>query len=164
MTPAIQTLRDRDSFVNLPPNPQPFFETVWLICRQVPAGRVTTYGQIASMIPAPEDVEENDYERLGAVWVGKAMNAVSGDPATTIPWQRVINSQGGISLPEGSRAALEQRRRLVAEGILFGKSDRVDLNAHGWEGPPAAWLRERGLKAPRPLRKPDAPPGQMRLF
>ncbi len=102
--------------MNFPPDTKTYFDIVWTIVRQIPRGVVSTYGQIASMIPAPTDVDETDYERLGAVWVGKAMNAVSSSDDSDIPWQRVINSQGGISLPEGSRAALEQRKRLGKRG------------------------------------------------
>lgn len=146
-------------FPQTPPDPNAFNALVWQIVRQIPAGAVSTYGQIASMIPPPAGVEEADYERLGAVWVGKALNAVSGDAASSIPWQRVINSQGGFSLPEGGRAAVEQRARLQREGVSFARNGRVDLNTYGWDGPDTEWLRANRLLAPRPLRqpKPDHP-------
>ncbi|MBL8162053.1 MAG: MGMT family protein [Anaerolineae bacterium] len=148
-----------------PPDPHRFNALVWQIVRQIPAGAVSTYGQIASMIPPPDGVEEADYERFGAVWVGKAMNAVSGDAASSVPWQRVINSQGGISLPEGSRAAVEQRARLESEGVTFERNGRVNLNTYGWDGPDAEWLRENRLLTPRPLKKPKSDnPEQLTLF
>ncbi|MEZ4672039.1 MAG: MGMT family protein [Anaerolineae bacterium] len=151
--------------LNLPPDPTRYNTLVWMIVRQIPAGIVSTYGQIASMIPPPRGVDAADYDRLGAVWVGKAMNAVSSTEDTDIPWQRVINSQGGISLPEGSKAALEQRHRLEREGVTFEKNGRINLNAFGWDGPPADWLRENDLLKPRPIKK-DNPqnPGQLSLF
>jgi methylated-DNA-protein-cysteine methyltransferase-like protein len=149
---------------NMPPNATEFFETVWKIVRLIPAGQVSTYGQIASMIPPPDGVEPGDYDRLGPVWVGKAMNAVSFKDDRTIPWQRVINSQGGISLPEGSRVAADQKTRLQNEGVRFGKSEKVDLNAFGWDGPDEAWLREHGLFAPRPIKKGGDTPNQLSLF
>jgi methylated-DNA-protein-cysteine methyltransferase-like protein len=149
--------------VNLPPDPERFFRLVWAIVRQVPRGMVTTYGQIASMIPPPQGVEAADYDRLGPVWVGKAMNAVSSVDETAVPWQRVINSQGGISLPEGSRAAIEQRRRLENEGVEFDAKGRANLNRWGWDGPADDWLREMKLRPPRPIRKPEDPQ-QMTLF
>jgi methylated-DNA-protein-cysteine methyltransferase related protein len=145
-------------------DPQPYYRIVWDIVRQVPRGCATTFGQIASMIPAPAGVDEEDYQRLGARWVGDAMNAVSRVDEPTVPWHRVINSKGGISLPSGSGSAEKQRARLKAEGVL-GDNELVDLNQYGWEGPDASWLEKMALNKPRALRKPaDDVPGQLRLF
>lgn len=150
---------------NLPPDSQAFFQTVWLIVRQIPAGVVSTYGQIASMISPPENVSDADYKRFGAIWVGKAMNAISATDTADVPWQRVINSQGGISLPAGSRAAVEQRRRLEAEGLAFDPRGRIHLDTAGWEGPDAEWLAVHGLLPPVSLRKtPPDTPNQLTLF
>jgi len=147
-----------------PPDPKSFNELVWKIVQQIPPGRVSTYGQIASMIPPPEGVEPPSFDRLAPRWVGSAMNAVSGSSAS-IPWQRVINSKGTISLPEGSRAALEQRARLEQEGVTFDESGRVDFNQLGWDGPDDAWLRQHNLLPPRPLRKTPPPaPEQKKLL
>jgi hypothetical protein len=78
-----------------------------------------------------------------------------GDPTMpSIPWQRVINSQGKISLPEGSPEAAQQRVRLEDEGVEFDRQGRVDLRRYRWTGPDDAWLRERGLLA-RPSLPPD---------
>lgn len=97
--------------------------------------------------------------------MGKAMNAVSSADDTDILWQRVINSQGGISLPEGSKAAIEQRRRLENEGVKFSGAGKINLNTYGWDGPDADWMREYRLHTPKPLKKPsDDNPGQMKLF
>jgi len=131
-----------------PPNPKIFNQTVWLIVRQIPEGCVSTYGQIASMIPPPPGSDPEQYRRLGARWVGSALRAT---PDKAIPWQRVINSQGKISFPVGSEGAEEQRRRLEAEGVVFDDRDRVDFAIYGWTGPDAAWLEEQDLFAPRPL-------------
>lgn len=151
--------------MNFPPDPVTFNAIVWNIVRQIPSGIVSTYGQIASMIPPPPEVESEDYDRYGAIWVGKAMNAVSSQDDTTIPWQRVINSQRGISLPEGSNAAAQQRIRLQEEGVIFEKNGRVNLNTYGWDGPDEGWLREHRLLTPRPLKKPKSEnPDQLKLF
>lgn len=139
-----------------PPDPKTYHAIVWKIVEQIPAGRVSTYGQIASMIPPPEGVEPPTYDRLAPRWVGNAMNAVSSSQSTTIPWQRVINSKGMISLPEGSRAAVEQRARLAREGLAFNEAGRVDFEVVGWDGPDAEWLREHHLLPPRSLKKPPA--------
>jgi len=149
-----------------PPNPATFNALVWEIARQVPEGRVSTYGQIASMIPPPEGVEPDRYRRLGARWVGAAMRGSPDD----VPWQRVINSQGQISLPKGSATADIQRNLLEMEGITFGEGERVDFEICGLDGPPAEWLQARGLFPPRSLKKkkkkgPDQDDfGQMNLL
>ncbi len=147
------------------PDPMPFYKIVWEIVRQIPAGAVATYGQIASMMEPPQGVEAEDYAKLGARWVGDAMNAVSRVDEPTIPWHRVINSRGGISLPETSKSAALQRARLRAEHVLLDADEQVDLEQFGWEGPEAEWLHQHGLHAPRSLRKPpDNSPKQMSLF
>jgi len=119
--------------------------------KQIPEGRVSSYGQIASMIPPPSGVDPEQYVRLGARWVGTAMNMTPG--GQSIPWQRVINSQGEISLPKGSSNAEEQRALLEMEGVTFDERGRVDFNQVGWEGPDEGWLTANGFFAPRPLKK-----------
>lgn len=150
------------------PDPMPFYKIVWEIVRQVPASTVTTFGQIATMIPTPEGVEDDDYARLGPRWVGDAMNAVSRVDEPTVPWHRVINSKGGISLPENSKSAAIQRARLRAENTLLDNDERVDLDKFGWEGPDKRWLEEHGLLPPRSLKKPpqddNNQPKQLSLF
>jgi methylated-DNA-protein-cysteine methyltransferase-like protein len=138
------------------PDAAVFYETVWEIVRQIPEAQVSTYGQIASMIPPPQGIDSGDYDRLGARWVGDAMNAVSRTDDETIPWHRVVNSKGGISLPEESKAAALQRARLRHENVTFDKKERIDLNQFGWEGPKPAWVEAHGLYTPKSLR--DTPP------
>lgn len=151
------------------PDPNVFNPIVWNIVRQVPFGTVSTYGQIASMIPAPDDLDAADFRRLAPKWVGEALNAVSfrdldGQPvAPGVPWWRIINSKGGISMPRGSSAARQQRQRLIAENVMFDARGLVDLNTFGWQGPPQDWLDEHHLLAPQLLRKPHQPQ-QMSLF
>ncbi len=147
------------------PDPDSFYAVVWEIVRQIPHGGVATYGQIASMIPPPAGIASEDYARLGARWVGDAMNAVSRTDDATIPWHRVINSRGGISLPAESAAAALQRGRLRHEAVVFDSHDRIDLDTFGWQGPNPAWLDERGLLPAPSLRKPPPEgPQQMNLF
>lgn len=127
-----------------------FRQQVYRIVAQVPAGRVSTYGQIAEMIPVPAGMNPHGYARVRAQWVGRAMRRAPEG----VPWQRVINSKGRVSLPAGSRTAMIQRERLEAEGIVFGRSGSIDLGRYGWRGPDQIWLREHGLLAPRLLRTP----------
>ncbi|OGO66664.1 MAG: hypothetical protein A2030_08760 [Chloroflexi bacterium RBG_19FT_COMBO_50_10] len=52
-----------------------------------------------------------------------------------VPWQRVINSQGKVSLRPGGGGS-NQRELLEAEGVIFDERDRVDLKIYAWDGPP----------------------------
>jgi methylated-DNA-protein-cysteine methyltransferase-like protein len=110
-----------------PPNQKAYYEEVWTLVRQVPQGRVVTYGQIAQMLPPPAGVDPEEYKVFGSRWVGDAMAACPED----VPWQRVINSQGRISQRPG---ALKQRRLLEQEGIVFA-NDKLDLKVYQWQGP-----------------------------
>ena len=127
-----------------PPNPQVFQATVWDIARQVPFGQVSTYGQIAAMIPPPGTLSLKDYEAFGARWVGGAMANCPDD----VPWQRVINSQGKISQRPGAQ---RQKELLEAEGVEFDQRDKIDFNLYGWNGPDPEWCRAHGLLIPRAL-------------
>jgi methylated-DNA-protein-cysteine methyltransferase-like protein len=142
-----------------------FYRTVWLIVQQIPPGRVATYGQIASMIPPPPHIDPEAYRRLAPRVVGDAMNAVSGRDDPAIPWHRVINSRGGISLPVESAAANIQRQRLRAEQVTFDMKERVDLHRFGWDGPDSAWLQAHDLLPPQPIKgDPPAETSQLSLF
>lgn len=150
------------------PNTDAFYQLVWKIVQQVPPGEVTTYGQIASMIPCPPDWDETDWRRLSPRWVGDAMNAVSGEAEVEIPWQRVINSKGGISLSMEGKLGRLQHLRLLTEGVDFDDRLLVDLRKFGWDGPDAAFLEANQLLIPRPLAVAPAPkadtPKQLSLF
>lgn len=139
-----------------PPNDE-YMETVWLIVRQLPQGVVSTYGQLASMIPPSPDMAPDDYKRLSPRWVGSAMNQVPN--GADIPWQRVINSQGKISLPGATGS--KQRQLLEGEGVKFDASGRVDLATYGWQGPDDAWLDEHNLLPPHTFQ---AKPKQQKLL
>ena len=138
------------------PPDKSFFDTVWLITKQIPAGSVSSYGQISSMIPPYDGTDPDQHQRLAPRWVGTAMRNVS-DKDKNVPWQRVINSQGKISLPDESGE--KQRRLLEDEGIKFSKGGKVDLVEFGWQGPDDAWLDEHNLLPPnlflaKPKQKP----------
>lgn len=95
-----------------PPERHKYEQQVWDIVRLIPPGKVTTYGRIAEMIDPPGGMNLKDYLAFGARWVGGTM---AGCPAD-VPWQRVINAQGKISVRGG---ADEQRKLLEAEGVRF---------------------------------------------
>lgn len=132
-----------------PPSPESFFKTVWDIARQIPAGNVSSYGQIASMIPPQADMPPTRMRNLAPRWVGTAMRKTPR--GKSIPWHRVINSRGSISFPAGSAQAEEQRRLLEMEGVGFDASGKVDFAQVGWLGPDEAYLQRHGLLPPRPL-------------
>lgn len=93
---------------------------IWAVVRRIPRGRVASYGQVAAAAGLPRQARLAGY-------------ALHGAPAhLKIPWHRVINAQGRISLPADSEAAGEQRRRLEAEGVVF-VGGRVDLARYRWQ-------------------------------
>jgi methylated-DNA-protein-cysteine methyltransferase-like protein len=100
-----------------------FFERVYEVVRQIPPGRVATYGQIARRLGEPH----------AARTVGWALRAAA-DP--TVPWHRVLNAQGRISAEDTRREGALQRVLLEAEGIDFDERGRVDLGLCQWEAPP----------------------------
>jgi alkylated DNA nucleotide flippase Atl1 len=68
-----------------PPNQQAFYEQVWSLVRQVPRGKVVTYGQIAQMLPLPEEMDFETYQALSPRWVGSAMAVYSKDRTSGTP-------------------------------------------------------------------------------
>ncbi len=100
-----------------------YFEQVWSFVRQVPEGKVVTYGQIAQTLPDPP-VPDTGEMVSAARLVGSAMAASPAD----VPWHRVINAQGRVS----NRAdAAKQLELLEAEGLCFVHG-RIDLAEHLW--------------------------------
>ena len=87
---------------------------------RIPAGRVATYGAIAAAAHAS-----------GARQVGYALHGLG--PHSKVPWHRVLNARGLISVP-GAAGAL-QRRRLESEGVRFSGRGAVDLARFGWVAP-----------------------------
>lgn len=105
-----------------------FFDHVYAVARRVPRGRVTTYGAIAAMLGQPR----------AARAVGFALNALKDraddDDAADVPWQRVINAQGRISIVNREFGAAEQAARLRAEGVEVSDELRIDLDRYAWDG------------------------------
>ncbi len=115
----------------------PAYLRIVTVARQIPRGRVATYGQIAAIVG---DVTPR--------MVGYAMAALP--PGSDVPWHRVINAQGQISLRADGGGAAEQRARLEAEGVRFDADNRVELRRVQWPGPSMEWLLENGFD-PGPL-------------
>jgi len=117
----------------------PTYERIYAVVRQIPAGKVTTYGQVAATVG-----------HCTARMVGYAMAALTYD--TDVPWQRVINRQGKISLRGSGHGSAHQHQLLEAEGVHFDGQGRVDLEVFGWSGPDWDWLEENGFYPLPPLR------------
>lgn len=79
-----------------------------------------TYGQVALELGAP----------AAARAVGYALHFLPGE--TDVPWWRVVNAQGGISLRGRGEAADWQRSLLEAEGVEFSEDGRLDLRRYRW--------------------------------
>ena len=129
-----------------------FFERVYEVVRMVPRGQVATYGQIAAIVS----------HRGAARTVGWALHGLP--QGSDVPWQRVINAQGRISLgrkapPPGpspaqtaaeGRASASQRALLEQEGVIFDDQGRVDLGRYQWPGldwPEIEALRSKWARA-----------------
>jgi methylated-DNA-protein-cysteine methyltransferase-like protein len=105
-----------------------FYEQVYTIVRRIPRGKVTSYGRIALMLDAPN----------AARAVGYALNSLgryTDDPVyDDVPWQRVINGEGRISISNARNDADYQAELLRAEGVEVSADLRINLQKYLWEG------------------------------
>jgi methylated-DNA-protein-cysteine methyltransferase-like protein len=120
-----------------------FRAQVYAVVNSIPAGRVMTYGQVAALIPPPPGVDLRGYEHVKARWVGYAMAECPED----VPWQRVVNSRGQISL-RGGEGPEVQRLLLMDEGVVFDEDGRIDLARYAWEPEPEWYASHPDLLAP----------------
>ena len=105
--------------------PPPFYRLVYRLVRRVPRGKVVTYGQVAAILGQPR----------AARAVGMALGALRGPLLDVVPWQRVINAAGQISLRGDYIRPDLQRRLLEDEGVDFDRHGTVDLKRFRWGGP-----------------------------
>lgn len=94
---------------------------IYTVVALIPRGAVATYGQIAALAG----------QAGRARHVGRVLAALPHD--RDVPWHRVVNARGAISLPAGSAAAACQRERLEREGVGFRPDGRVDLSRFRWQ-------------------------------
>ncbi len=99
-----------------------FYERVYALVSQVPAGKVVTYGQVAALLGSPR----------AARAVGYALRYLPR--GSGVPWHRVINHQGHISPRFPSESPLLQRQLLEQEGIVFTTEECVNLAQYRWQG------------------------------
>lgn len=106
------------------PTPHQFF---YAVVKRIPKGKVATYGQIAALAGMPRCARQAGY-------------ALAGTPVDVkIPWHRVINAQGRISLrlrhwDSGSDDL--QKILLEAEGVVFDSTGKVNLKRFQWQPRP----------------------------
>lgn len=106
------------------------YEKIYNLVKKIPKGKVMTYGQIGQILDLNPRV------------VGWALNRLARHKTTrkgvlqytpTVPWQRVINSKGGISTNKLMNIPLDlQKKLLEKEGIKFDKEEKVDLKKSLW--------------------------------
>ena len=99
-----------------------FYDSVYALVRQIPPGKVVTYGQVAALLGQPR----------AARAVGYALRFLPA--GTDVPWHRVINHQGHISFRTPPESPLLQRLLLEEEGVVFDAEGRVDLLRYRWQG------------------------------
>jgi methylated-DNA-protein-cysteine methyltransferase-like protein len=104
-----------------PPQGDAAAEAICAVIRRIPKGWVATYGQVAAMAGLPRRA------RL----VGHVLQHL--DPATKIPWHRVVNAKGEVSysLSRNGGDALQQRL-LEKEGVEFDDKNRFNLERFRW--------------------------------
>ena len=93
-------------------------ERVYSIVRQIPAGRVMTYGQLAIV--------------LGEGYTARTVGYVMHGADEGVPWQRVINSQGKCSTGRLTIPINLQEELLEAEGVVFSSGGKCDLGTFQW--------------------------------
>ena len=102
-----------------PESKDSLYTRIYAAVRKIPKGRVSTCGRIAKLAKAP-----------GPRVVGYAMAALQA--GSSVPWQRVVNHKGEISLRKGGDGEIRQRRLLETEGVHFSLRGRIDLRVYAW--------------------------------
>ncbi len=115
------------------------YEEIYKIVQRIPKGRVLTYGLISNMIGSRMSAQ-------GVGWALKALGSAKNASDKTakkeaqptfnssnVPWQRVVNSQGGTSTHKIAEIPPDlQRHLLESEGIKFNEEGKLDLQKHLW--------------------------------
>lgn len=101
------------------------YQRFYAIIRRIPQGRVATYGQVARLAGLPGAARQ----------VGYALAALRA--GTAVPWHRVVNARGEVSMRALAGAELMQRILLEREGVRFDGRGRIALERYGWSGPRA---------------------------
>jgi methylated-DNA-protein-cysteine methyltransferase-like protein len=98
------------------------YQRIYAVVRRVPRGKVATYGQIAELAGLGGHARQAGY----------AMAAVPA--SSTVPWHRVINAQGRVSMRSaGAGSTIVQQQLLEREGVVFDGGGRVSLARFRWK-------------------------------
>ncbi|NNF98230.1 MAG: MGMT family protein [Desulfobacteraceae bacterium] len=103
--------------------PTVFTQTIKNLIRQIPKGKVATYGYIAAMAGNPR----------GARQVARVLHSSSEKDG--LPWHRIVNRLGRISL-KPSQGYEVQRQLLEKEGVVFDRQETIDLDRYLWRPEP----------------------------
>ena len=95
-----------------------FTEKIINVLREIPEGRVASYGQIARLAGNPRSARQ----------VARVLHSMSAK--YQLPWHRVVNAKGEIVIKDGDR----QKELLLEEGVLVDEKMRVDLGHFRWDG------------------------------
>jgi methylated-DNA-protein-cysteine methyltransferase related protein len=101
--------------------PNGIYSKIYAVIRRIPEGKIATYGQVSKMAGLPN----------GARQVGYALHNLSGD--SDVPWHRVVNREGRISLPPESPSSSLQKALLESEGIEFDPDGVIPLKRYQWK-------------------------------
>jgi methylated-DNA-protein-cysteine methyltransferase-like protein len=105
-----------------------FYEQVYAVVRRIPRGKVTNYGRVAKMLGSPNAARAVGYAL-------RALKDKQDDPAYgDIPWQRVVNSQGRISIVNREFSAQLQAELLREEGVAVSEDLQIILDKYLWVG------------------------------
>jgi len=106
------------------------YTLIYALVKMIPSGKVTTYGRIAAL------VNKRTLKGCTPRMVGYALSALKRNSMLDdVPWQRVINAQGKISVHGDGWGNAIQRELLEAEGIAFDLEGRIDFDNYEWFGP-----------------------------
>ena len=101
------------------------FARITSVVSRIPRGRVATYGQVARLADLPGQARLVGYALAGL------------PPQSRVPWHRVVNAQGRVSLRrDGGPESHVQRRRLQREGIAFDAFGAIALGRFRWRPRP----------------------------
>ena len=98
-----------------------YYDDIYAVVCMIPEGKVATYGQIARLAGRPKAARQ----------VGYALAALSGEHE--VPWHRVINAQGKVSLRATPGYEDYQQMLLEEEGVEFGLHNVVNLKDYQWD-------------------------------
>ncbi len=95
-----------------------FKHQVYDLVAQIPKGRVMTYGQIAAL--------------AGAAWAAWEVGQIANHGPGDLPWQRVVNKQGGLARGWPNGGVAGQRAALEADGVQVSDDYKVDVGKLLW--------------------------------